>query len=100
MARLTFKREPRPGGLAGVCFTPTTQVKMDGNQVGLIIRRTFYSWSIRLTVDKPSTPEDPAPFRWLALKTPHRTEEDARAWLTRHWKPIQDQLKLHPLDTP
>lgn len=88
MAKFTFKKDPKPTGLAGVDHRPGTDIKYKGKKVGRIEAPQWHSndqqFRVRFTCLK--TPEDleaepNCKWKWRASRKVHNSEEEARDWL-------------------
>lgn len=100
--KLTFKREKRVTGLAGIGHPyRNTFIKGDKKHVGLITgpnHRDATEWEIRFCIKREVTVDRPAPFRWVTLKTKFNDEPAARQFVIDRWQDIQRAHDLFQID--
>lgn len=103
--KLSFKKNPRETGLAGVAnHTPSTQIKADKYEMGTIDPPNYRrfgpeepNWTIRIQVMKNEseiTKEPNCPWKWVTFKARFETEELAREWLKVKWEVINKQFQI------
>ena len=87
--KITFKKDSPATGLSSVGSpNPDTNIKVDKLVVGTIAAPNWQTkdnlWSVRLTVAKEKTEDDPAPFRWITMKKRFASEPEAREFVRGH----------------
>jgi len=97
--RLSFKKDPKTTGLAGVAEpNPRTVIKGDGVEIGYIRPPHYadadYVWSVMLRVNREPTPSDPCPWRYAELKKKFTSEPDAREYIKAEWETLS-KLKIY-----
>jgi hypothetical protein len=86
MSTFTFKRGKLGGRLERV-GRPYAQVdiKLDGKTVGTIVPPTWqtkdHKWGLRFQVASTPSADNPAPWRWFAVKDRFDNETAARAFV-------------------
>lgn len=99
--KLSFKKEPRETGLAGVGRPwPNVLIKADRKKVGTIVAKNWHQdkYQIWLTVKQTPTVESRCPFRSVKLKFECDTEEEAREFLQKSWETILKKFELHQFE--
>lgn len=83
--KLSFKKDKKETGLARIGNPHSdTKIKVDGLVVGYIKGpnwRTDRLWTVRLARTQEPTQSDPAPFKWVQIRTKFDAESEARAFL-------------------
>lgn len=98
--RLSFKREKRETGLAGVARpVPCTQIKADGNVCGSITPADYRSkdnlWSLHFYV-KDET--NPGAFSVIHFSKKSETEGEMREFVKRNWEEFQRRYQIHSFE--
>jgi hypothetical protein len=98
MNKLTFKKEPRITGLAGVGYpNPSTIIKWNKKEVGYIGAPNWLSkdnkWVIRFTIKT----NNPLGWKWISLKGRFDSEEEARIHIKKNGERIF-KLNLHQME--
>lgn len=99
MERPTFKKVPKPTGLAAIRASNRTEIKYKKKECGMIdgpswrVGDDFYR--IRLIIEKEVTKEEPCPFKWVTLKAKFETEKECREYLIEKWEAILKDLKIY-----
>lgn len=88
--KFTFKKVPRKGG-----ERKSTDIKLSKKVVGYLVELDDRKWKIRLAEHKVPTYEDPATFKWVAIKKKFESEVEAREYLSQRYAVIQDRVRLH-----
>lgn len=102
MAKLTFKKEPRNTGLAGVGYPyPDVQIKYGGKRIGDICAANWQrkTWDARLAVEKTVELDDGNPncaWVWVNIGKYH-SEQEARKAVSDRWTELVSKYKLHAL---
>lgn len=96
--KFTFKKEPHPSGLAGVCFKNHTDIKYNKKVVGNILEVAHDRFTIWLKIVKADIMEDGNPnctWRNAKLKKEFSSEDYAREWLNDSIEAIMKKYTLH-----
>ena len=90
----TFKKHPRPTGLASISYRPGFDIKIKRKKVGYCEALGVGSspWTIRFAV-KDS--EEFCGWRWIRLKHQPTCEEEARTFLKERYKAVIHMYDLH-----
>jgi hypothetical protein len=90
--RLSFKKQPKETGLAGVANpNPFTDIKADKKKVGYISPPSRFGdnqWTVWLAVKRQTTDENPCPFENVRLKWRGNSEQEGRDFLKDRWESI------------
>jgi len=97
--RLSFKRDERITGLAGIARPwRGSAIKRNGKVVGQIFppdaRPTRSDYVIAVRVSRVPDEKNSCHWQWRTLSLKHKTDADARAWVKAHWKRINEELDL------
>jgi hypothetical protein len=90
----TFKKNKR----VFMSNSKTTDIKIKGMKVGYIRELESGQWRTLFMVKKEPTEIDPAPFKWISLKTTYDNEEQARMVLNELFTLITRKFDLHHSD--
>lgn len=98
--RPTFKKGPRPTGLAAVAYPyATTEIKLGGKVIGIISPTRVAvggNWSVGLRVKKTEDDGNPnCAWRWAWFKA-RPTEEAARKFLLDNWEALAAKYEIVP----
>jgi hypothetical protein len=99
--KLSFKKQPRETGLAGVGYPhPNTSIKIDGKKVGEISAPTWMSkddlWHIMFMVKKSKLDNNPnCDWRWIFLKKGFDTEIEGRNFIKENIMKIAEKYTFH-----
>lgn len=98
--KFTFKKRPKNTGLSGVGYPyPDTYIKLDKKYVGYISAPNWQTkdnlWRVRFMKKKEITKADPSPFSWTSLSKVFETEQEAREFIKRNSKLIQQNINLY-----
>ena len=78
------------------------EIKLKGKVVGSISEAFHTSgrtgFGVSFAVSRQSTKENPAPFRWLYLKTRFKDAAEAKAFLRQHFDNITGALNLYSFE--
>lgn len=93
MKRLTFKKTPRPTGLASVAYTDSTEIKCNGKVVGMMYAPSLYSkqkgWALQFAIMKTEPDGNPnCDWKWVIMTHRPDNEADARAWVIKRWEAL------------
>ena len=95
MANFTFKKFPKSGRFQ-VFELNDTEIKLNKMQVGSIAEsRLNHKYHISFAVKREPTEKDPANFKWTRLTKTFDTEPEARDFVKKHEKEIQEKYNLH-----
>lgn len=88
MAKFTFKKDPKPTGLAAIGHTPGVDIKYKGKVVGRIEAPQWSSkdrlYRVRFTCLKTEDQLAEKPnckWQWRTSRKAHESEQAARDWL-------------------
>lgn len=102
MSKLSFKKGPKPTGLASIARPyADIDVKMDGKKCGYIRGPSAQSiggqpdWSITIMIKRESTEKNPAPFSNRSFKARFKSEKEAREFLKGSWDQIIERYDLY-----
>ena len=97
----TFKKTIHEGRYKS--FEPEQhEIKLKGRVVGCISEASHTSsktaFGISFSVSRQPTKENPAPFRWLNLKTRFEDATEAKTFLRKHFDNIMGALNLYSFE--
>ncbi len=96
--KFTFKKTIHAGRYRSFELDHTA-IKIKGKEVGSISEgRKDRLYEIRLAVKKLRTLEEPANFRWICLKKRCNSEPEAREFLRKYEKEIQEIHDLYSFE--
>jgi hypothetical protein len=99
--KVTFKKEARQTGLAGIGYTnPNTLVKVDGKIVGYISGPWWQSkddlWHIHFSVIKTSPEDNPnCNWKWINIRDALQTEPEARTHILKNIERWSTWFEFH-----
>ena len=98
---ITFKRQSKDTGLAGVCNPdPDVDIKLNKKVFGHIVapnwRTKDNKWGICIAIIK-TEPDNNLNCNWknIILKIRFDTEDDARQWMVNNIEKILEKFQLH-----
>ena len=96
MAKFTFKKSISTGRYRSFELDSTT-IKIKRKMVGNICqtRRDERVYEIRFAIKRLRTEKDPAPFKWITLKKKCTSEPEAKEFLRKYEKEIQEKYDLY-----
>ena len=97
----TYKKITREGRYKS--FEPEQhEIKLKGKVVGQISEESHTSsktgFGVSFSVSRQPTKENPAPFRWLNLKTRFEDAAEAKMFLRKHFDNIMGALNLYSFE--
>jgi hypothetical protein len=95
--KVTFKKHPKPTGLAGVGWGWYTDGKVQGKICAHMSGGGARSKGVRIqvAVTQEPTQNDPAPFRWIMVENDCKTEADARIVVQKAVNNIAQEHELY-----
>ena len=95
MPSFTFRKVPKTGRYSSFDLNET-EIKLNKMLVGRIYKiRDTSKYRISFVVKKEPTRKDLAKFKWITLKKICDTEPEARDFVKKHEKEIQEKYNLH-----
>jgi hypothetical protein len=76
--KFTFKKHPRPTGLARVGARDWVDIKLKGKVVGLIVEDSAHTYNVRFMVMGGPENNSNVNWRWVFFKKEHETLEAAK----------------------
>lgn len=105
--KFTFKKDAQMTGLAGVGNPrPDTRIKMNKQEIGCISAPNWQSkddkWTVRFTVTKEATKEDPCEWKWVTVSKRFDSEPEARLFVKANLETVlsKNKLTLHLFPFP
>ena len=101
--KLTFKKQPKAKGLAGVGYPyQSTDMKLDGKVFGHISApdwRTETVWKVRIAVKKSEPDDNPnCDWKWATFVKDFESDVDAREFIQSNISQIVEKHNLHFFD--
>ena len=93
--KFTFKRNKQNGRFSSF-YDVEIDIKYKTKIVGNVTDKSPYQ--IRLMIRKEKTTDDPAPFKWIALKKSFESLEDCLNWLRDNTTAICSKYDLYEWD--
>ena len=89
MKKFTFKKD-RSTGLFGAFASAWTDIKLNKKVVGYISQKANSNRFVaHFAVQRISTKQNPAPFKWIRIKKEFITEDEARKFVRNNNEKIQ-----------
>ena len=91
MKKFTFKIE-RSTGRYSSFFSDCMHIKLNQKEVGSVSNKDF---KIRFKIKKEPTKEEPASFKWIALKGEFKSFQEVKEFVKFHSETIQSKYDLY-----
>ena len=95
MRKFTFKKYPRPIGLASVGFKRGADIKLNKRECGFYQEREWGKFSVFFAV---KSKEAHCGWKNICINKVFNSEEECRTWLQDNTEKLLDTLDLHFYD--
>lgn len=95
MKKFTFKKYPRPTGLAAVGFKRGGKINLNKRECGFYREKDWDQFEVWFAV---KSKEEKCGWKNIRLKKEFKGEEECRAWIQQNTEKILELLDLHFYD--